>query len=57
MKKSKDRVSTYLVSISSSLPGNILLVLLAELADRVTMKRDLEIARDIQSWLMPSAAP
>ena len=28
-----------------------------ELADRVTMKRDLEIAREIQSWLMPTAPP
>jgi len=38
--------------------GAALLLLLAlELADRVTMKRDLEIAREIQSWLMPSAAP
>ena len=38
--------------------GVLLLALLAlELADRVTMKRDLEIAREIQSWLMPSAAP
>ena len=38
--------------------GLILLVLLAlELADRVTMKRDLEIAREIQSWLMPATAP
>jgi len=36
----------------------VLLVLLAlELADRVTMKRDLEIAKEIQSWLMPSASP
>lgn len=36
----------------------ILLILLAlELADRVIMKRDLEIAREIQSWLMPSAPP
>jgi serine phosphatase RsbU (regulator of sigma subunit) len=35
-----------------------LLILLAlELSDRVTMKRDLEIAREIQSWLMPSEAP
>ena len=35
-----------------------LLVLLAlELSDRVTMKRDLEIAREIQGWLMPAAAP
>ncbi len=36
----------------------ILLVLLAvELADRVTMKRDLEIAREIQQWLVPDHAP
>ncbi len=40
------------------LGGVILVVLLAlELADRVTMKRDLEIAREIQSWLMPSHPP
>lgn len=31
----------------------LLIVLLLEIADRVVMKRDLEIARDIQSWLMP----
>jgi sigma-B regulation protein RsbU (phosphoserine phosphatase) len=38
--------------------GLILLILLAlELSDRVSMKRDLEIAREIQSWLMPSEAP
>jgi phosphoserine phosphatase RsbU/P len=36
----------------------ILLLLLAlELADKVTMKRDLEIAREIQSWLIPSNPP
>jgi phosphoserine phosphatase RsbU/P len=35
----------------------ILLVLLLELADRVVMKRDLEIAKDIQSWLLPGAPP
>jgi sigma-B regulation protein RsbU (phosphoserine phosphatase) len=36
----------------------ILFVLLAlELADRVTMKRDLEIAREIQQWLVPAHAP
>ena len=35
-----------------------LVILLAlELADRVTMKRDLEIAREIQSWLMPAMPP
>ncbi len=38
--------------------GALLVILLAlELSDRVTMKRDLEIAREIQSWLMPSEAP
>jgi phosphoserine phosphatase RsbU/P len=35
----------------------ILLVLALELADKVIMKRDLEIAREIQSWLVPSQAP
>lgn len=36
----------------------LLLVLLAlELADRVAMKRDLEIARDIQGWLLPKTPP
>ena len=33
----------------------LLIVLLLELADRVVMKRDLEIARDIQNWLLPGA--
>jgi phosphoserine phosphatase RsbU/P len=33
----------------------IFAVLLLELADRVVMKRDLEIAKDIQSWLLPGA--
>ncbi|MGD0404187.1 MAG: PP2C family protein-serine/threonine phosphatase [Candidatus Acidiferrales bacterium] len=36
----------------------ILFLLLAlELADRVTMKRDLEIAREIQQWLVPAQPP
>src|SRR5215471_15846474 len=34
-----------------------LLLLALELADKVTMKRDLEIAREIQTWLVPSAPP
>jgi phosphoserine phosphatase RsbU/P len=34
-----------------------LLLLSLELADKVTMKRDLEIAREIQTWLVPSLAP
>src|SRR3954464_12492944 len=38
--------------------GAGLLILLAlELADRVMMKRDPEIAREIQNWLMPAAPP
>jgi len=34
-----------------------LLLLSLELADKVIMKRDLEIAREIQAWLVPSEAP
>src|SRR5258708_27922078 len=34
-----------------------LLLLSLELADQVTMKRDLEIAREIQTWLVPSFPP
>jgi len=38
--------------------GALLLVVLAlEVADRVVMKRDLEIARDIQGWLLPVTPP
>jgi phosphoserine phosphatase RsbU/P len=35
----------------------LFLLLMLEVADRVVMKRDLEIARDIQSWLLPSKPP
>jgi serine phosphatase RsbU (regulator of sigma subunit) len=35
----------------------LLLLLALELGDRVTMKRDLEIARDIQRWLVPAMSP
>jgi sigma-B regulation protein RsbU (phosphoserine phosphatase) len=34
-----------------------LLLLSLELADKITMKRDLEIAREIQAWLVPSTPP
>lgn len=39
--------------------GGVLMfvVLMLEVSDRVVMKRDLEIARDIQRWLLPSSAP
>jgi hypothetical protein len=35
----------------------VLVVLVLEIADRVTMKRDLQIAREIQMWLVPGAPP
>src|SRR3989454_171537 len=35
----------------------LFLLLVLELADRVTMKRDLVIAREIQQWLVPEAPP
>src|SRR5215469_4581914 len=35
----------------------LLVVLLLEIGDRVVMKRDLQIAREIQLWLVPSAPP
>jgi serine phosphatase RsbU (regulator of sigma subunit) len=51
----------------ATLPNNFVAILLAvaallfllalELADRVTMKRDLEIAREIQRWLVPDSPP
>src|SRR6204780_3722275 len=33
------------------------LLLMLEIADRVVMKRDLQIAREIQPWLLPGAPP
>ena len=47
------------VAIDTSVLGVLILFLLLalELADRVTMKRDLEIAREIQEWLVPSQPP
>ena len=35
----------------------VLAVLAVELADRVALKRDLELAREIQSWLVPKTPP
>jgi phosphoserine phosphatase RsbU/P len=37
--------------------GALVFLLALELADRVTMKRDLEIAREIQHWLVPERPP
>jgi serine phosphatase RsbU (regulator of sigma subunit) len=35
----------------------LLLLLMLEIADRVVMKRDLQIAREIQTWLLPGNPP
>jgi sigma-B regulation protein RsbU (phosphoserine phosphatase) len=35
----------------------LLVVLVLEVGDRVVMKRDLEIAREIQNWLLPNEPP
>jgi len=35
----------------------ILAVLILELTDRVVMKRDLQIAKEIQAWLLPARPP
>src|SRR5579862_9945118 len=37
--------------------ASLFILLMLEIADRVVMKRDLEIARDIQRWLLPSTPP
>jgi sigma-B regulation protein RsbU (phosphoserine phosphatase) len=37
--------------------ASLFILLMLEVADRVVMKRDLEIARDIQRWLLPATAP
>jgi len=49
----------HVVSIDFRLLGGLLLFLLLilEVADRVVMKRDLQIAREIQGWLLPNEPP
>jgi sigma-B regulation protein RsbU (phosphoserine phosphatase) len=49
----------HVVEIDLHLWGGLLLFLLLmlEIADRVVMKRDLQIAREIQTWLLPGAPP
>jgi sigma-B regulation protein RsbU (phosphoserine phosphatase) len=48
---------TFDFNFESAAAGLLILLLSLELADKVTMKRDLEIAREIQSWLVPSLPP
>jgi serine phosphatase RsbU (regulator of sigma subunit) len=50
---------THVVEFDLHFWGGLLLFLLLilEIADRVVMKRDLQIAREIQTWLLPGAPP
>ena len=54
-----DNGKIYSVEFDSHFWGGLLLFLLLmlEIADRVVMKRDLQIAREIQTWLLPGAPP
>jgi hypothetical protein len=49
----------HLINLDFRLYGGLLLllVLILEVGDRVVMKRDLEIAREIQNWLLPNQPP
>jgi serine phosphatase RsbU (regulator of sigma subunit) len=48
---------TFDVNLETVAALSLLFLLSLELADKVTMKRDLEIAREIQTWLVPSQPP
>jgi sigma-B regulation protein RsbU (phosphoserine phosphatase) len=50
---------TTTVDVNTRFYGGILLFLLLmlEIGDRVVMKRDLQIAKEIQQWLLPSTPP
>ena len=47
------------VSLDTHFYGGLLMfaLLILEVGDRVVMKRDLQIAKEIQSWLLPSTTP
>jgi phosphoserine phosphatase RsbU/P len=49
----------HIIQFNAQFWGGLLLLLLLtlEIADRVVMKRDLQIAREIQTWLLPGAPP
>jgi sigma-B regulation protein RsbU (phosphoserine phosphatase) len=54
-----DQSGNHIFSLDFRLYGGLLLllVLILEVGDRVVMKRDLEIAREIQNWLLPNQPP
>ncbi len=49
----------HVIGFDFRLWGGLLMffLLILEVADRVVMKRDLQIAREIQSWLLPAIPP
>jgi len=51
--------NTVLIKFDAHFWGAMLLlvVLVLEVSDRVVMKRDLQIAKEIQNWLLPTAPP
>ena len=55
----RDKTGLHVFSFDFRLLGTLILLLLLflEIADRVVMKRDLQIAREIQTWLLPSSPP
>jgi phosphoserine phosphatase RsbU/P len=54
-----DRGKGLEVQFESRLSGGLLMfgLLILELTDRVVMKRDLQIAKEIQAWLLPARPP
>jgi sigma-B regulation protein RsbU (phosphoserine phosphatase) len=50
---------TQILNLDFRLWGGLLMfvLLVLEVADRVVMKRDLQIAREIQMWLLPASPP
>jgi serine phosphatase RsbU (regulator of sigma subunit) len=55
--ESKFRGEIFTFKLEGLAAAILFLLLALELADRVTMKRDLEIAREIQRWLVPETPP
>ena len=51
--------ATQIMNLDFRLWGGLLMfvLLVLEVADRVVMKRDLQIAREIQMWLLPASPP
>jgi phosphoserine phosphatase RsbU/P len=54
-----DKGGMHVIGFDMRLWGGVLMfvLLMLEVADRVVMKRDLEIAREIQRWLLPVNPP